>query len=188
MKIIDDLTFDFPDFEVKIIPPFSHNAALEFIDELLLSENKRLEANLKEKILGLVGIPVPYFIQIILTEILNCKEPLTEQGIEKIYQERILGPDCKQYFHYFFQRLSSQGFDFQKIASWLLKGLSGYEYLSYSQVWELYKEISGKGDNMDFEKILAYLEDEFYINKDNGNYSFSCKVLKNWWQRHGQGM
>lgn len=179
---------DFPDFEEKRIPPFSHNTALEFIDELLLSENKYLEANLKEKILELVGIPVPYFIQIIMAEILNSKKPLTEQKIEEIYKQRILGPDCKQYFYYFFQRISTQGFDFQKIAYGLLKELSVCDYLSYSQLWELYKEISRREDKIEFESILAYLEDEFYINKDNGNYSFFCKVLKDWWRRQGVGI
>ncbi|MFH0775776.1 MAG: hypothetical protein V2A53_09885 [bacterium] len=80
---------DFPDFAEERIQPFSENEVLQFIDEILLPEDIRLGLNLKKKILTLVGRPVPYFIQPILSEVLNCKS-LTEQELEKIYSEKIL--------------------------------------------------------------------------------------------------
>lgn len=175
-----------------MIPPFYKEEAIEFIDEILLSGNVRLGLNLKKKILDLVGPPVPYFIQLILAEVLNyyatSQEPLTEQGLEQIYFQRILGPDCKQYFHYFFERLGGHLFEFRKVAYRLLKELSEQEYVPYQELRELYKETSGRDDKVEFEGILTYLEDEFYIKRDEAEKtcSFFCKILKDWWQRHGR--
>ncbi len=180
---------DFPDFVEKRIPPLSKEEAIGFIDEILLSENIRLGLNLKERILDLVGTPVPYFIQLILAEVLNyyatSQVPLSEEVLEKIYSERILGPDCKQYFHYFFEQLSMHPFEFRNAAGRLLKELSARNYVDYQELWELYKESSGKEDSVEFESILTYLEDEFYIKKDEDRtYSFFCSILKDWWQRN----
>jgi len=127
-------------------------------------------------------------LQLILSEVLNCKS-LTEQELEKIYSEKILRPDYKPYFHYFFERLANHPFEFRKVAYRLLKELSQQEYLSYQGLWELSKEILGKDDREGFEDVLAYMEDEFYIRKSSDNtYSFFCKILKDWWQRHKREM
>jgi hypothetical protein len=58
--------------------------------------------------------------------------------------------------------------------------LSEKEYVPYQGLFELYKETSGKDDKVEFESILTYLEDEFYIRLDEAKeaYSFFCKILK----------
>jgi hypothetical protein len=187
-----DIEDNFTDFVEVKIPSLSEKEAIGLIDEILLSENVHIGFNLKKKILDLVGTPVPYFIQMILAEVLNyyatSKEVLTEHKLIEIYTQRILGPDCKQYFNYFFQRLSRHTFEFQHVAYRLLKELSEKEYVPYQELFELYKETSLKDDKVEFEAILTYLEDEFYIQKDEAKdtYSFFCKILKDWWQRHGR--
>ncbi|MEW6618148.1 MAG: hypothetical protein AB1422_02155 [bacterium] len=168
----------FNDFiEVKI-PPLSKDEALRFIDELLLSKKIRIKDEVKEEVFNLVGQGVPYFIQMLLCEV---KEKITPEEIKRIYQEKILGPDYKQYFFYFFQRLQSHPYIF---LAGLLKRLSLEDKVSESQLFEWYKEYSGKEDKEDFREILTYLSDEFYVEKDNeGKYSFFCKILKDWWRR-----
>jgi hypothetical protein len=33
--------------------------------------------------------------------------------------------------------------------------------------------------------MLSLLEDDFYIERNNGKASFSSKLLRDWWKMHG---
>jgi len=146
----------------------------------------------REKILELVGIYVPYFLQILFsetskTELLTGK-PVTPELIAKIYQDKVLGMGCKTYFDHYYGRLR----DYyrpqeEKAVKKLLRELARVGKMTPDACFALYRgETATEFDQDDFQLTLTHLENDFYICYDHETqmYTFSCKLLRDWWLRH----
>ena len=89
--------------------PFPDEVARSFVKELFDSENHPLSEEVSHKILELIEIHVPYFIQMLVTEAMkearNCRAKITTELLERVYKERALGVECRSYFQHYYVRL-----------------------------------------------------------------------------------
>lgn len=180
------------DFEQLRLDPFPPKTAASFLDTLTHGKKFLLSQLCKRKMLNLIGTPVPYFIQIIFSEISKAHaqdgEAVTPKKIERIYRERVLGVDCKTYFDHYYGRLR----DYyqpneESAAKRILRELASVGSLTRDACYQFYREKVGrKADIENFNSLMTDLENDFYIRFDSEarRYEFSCKLLRDWWLRH----
>jgi AAA+ ATPase superfamily predicted ATPase len=180
------------DFEQVRLEPFPKKVAFEFLDKMAETHKLSISQPGKQKILELIGTPVPYFIQIIFSEIAKTYaqdgEPITQKRIEKIYHEKVLGVDCKSYFDHYYGRLRDyyQPHE-EKAAKHILRELAAVGSMTRDACYQFYKsEFGDKADIEEFNRLMDDLENDFYVRFDSeaSRYEFACKLLRDWWLRH----
>ena len=180
------------DFEQITLPHFTTKVAAAFLDELSTKYKIPLTTPTKRKMLSVIGEPIPYFIQIIFSEVAKAHkqddEPITPKKVEKIYRDKILGVECKTYFDHYYGRLRDY-YDAaeEKAAKLILRQLALSETLSRDVCYQHYKrEIGSKADIENFNRLMVNLENDFYVryDADKRRYEFASKLLRDWWLRH----
>ncbi len=180
------------DFEKVRLDPFPAKVAAAFINDLGATHNLRLSPQSKRRMLDLIGTPIPYFLQIIFSEVAKAHAqdgaPVTPGRVEHIYRDRVLGVDCKMYFDHYYGRLREyyQPQE-EKATKRILRELGMAGLLSRDACYQLYKEaIDGKAETDEFNRLMTWLENDFYVRyqPDARQYEFSCKLLRDWWLRH----
>ena len=180
------------DLEQIKVSTFSKDVATSFIIELFKSEGRTVNHLMVDKILELIGPPVPYYIQILVSEMI--KEARLEnvrvspEQAARVYKKRVLGVECKTYFDDYYQRLSRYYTpQEEKIVKTLLKALAKVDSISSRNLFNIYMDASNqKGSYEDFALLMNDLVRDFYaeFESENHTYSFASKVLKDWWLIH----
>jgi uncharacterized protein len=182
------------DFERLQLEPFPSKVASAFLDDLARDHQLPLSLSpaCKRKMLTLIGTPVPYFLQILFSEIAKTValegENITPTSIERIYRDKVLGVNCKTYFDYYYSRLSDYyNSDTTKAARRILRELAVEGQLTRDACWQFFKTVLGnQADLEEFNRLMTDLENDFYIRfaADARRYQFSCPLLRDWWLRH----
>jgi hypothetical protein len=180
------------DFEKIQVGPFTNKNADDFLQ--LLSARHRLPlSNLgRKKIINIIGTPVPFFLQILFSELYKSYhlegEKITPQKIEKLYHERVLGVECKSYFDHYYGRLREYySSTEERAAKKILRTLAVESSLKRDICGEIYsKETGADAHDDEFTRLMTNLENDFYIQYDEAQagYVFSSKLLRDWWLRH----
>lgn len=180
------------DFEQLRLEPFPAKAAKGLLNDLAGSYKVNLSVPVQNKMLKVIGEPIPYFIQIIFSEVAKThalsEEVITPKLVEKIYRNKVLGVDCKTYFDHYYGRLR----DYyepaeEKAAKRILRELAINENLTRDACFQFYKKEIGADANIEkFNRMMTNLENDFYIRFDAEKrvFSFSSKLLRDWWLRH----
>jgi hypothetical protein len=179
------------DFEHLKLQPFSAPVADSFLAALASAHAVPLPADVRKKILALIGTRVPYFLQIMFSEITKVWKqtgtPPTPALVQSIYRDTVLGVDCKSYFDNYNGRLRTY-YDQQHehAAKAILRQLAVSGVLKHHACLQMYREHCGQADIEGFHGLMVNLENEFYIDLDRKReaYQFSCKLLRDWWLRH----
>ncbi len=179
------------DFEQIRIEPFPNAVASSFLDELAAAQGIELSDRGKRKMLQLIGIPVPYFIQIIFSEVVKVYrqdgQAITPKQIEQVYREKVLGVDCKTYFDHYHARLRDYYKPHEeKAIKLILRELAVVGELTPSACFQFYREGVQRPEEDEFKRLMNDLENDFYVRfgADERQYVFACKVLRDWWLRH----
>jgi len=141
--------------------------------------------------LDVIGSPVPYFLQIIFSEVSKAYllegEAITPRKLELIYHQKVLGVDCKTYFDHYYGRLRSyyQPRE-EKAVKRILRELAVVGAMTRDACFQFYKLGVGDTDIEDFNLLMTDLENDFYVSFDSEmrQYQFACKLLRDWWLRH----
>ena len=169
-------------------------AAREHIRVLLKNEGnfEDVSDRLVEKFLKIIEVPIPFFIQILVREALNKMEQqgkgeLSEEIIEKAYEDGVLAPYNRTYFDHYYERLEKYyGEEEARISKRLLMEVARKGEVAKSEFFKIFQmETKGKGTEETLSDLLTELENDFYIvlNKEGDVYRFSTKVLRDWWLR-----
>ncbi len=180
------------DFEQLRLDPFPPKIAAGLIDLLAEAKNLSLSKPTRKRMLNLIGTPVPYFIQIIFSEVAKAYardgEQVTPKKVDRIYRDHVLGVDCKTYFDHYYGRLRDYYRPHEeKAAKRMLREFAVSGSLRRDACFQFYKEIVGSAaDTDEFVRLMTDLENDFYIRFDHDarSYEFSCKLLRDWWLRH----
>lgn len=183
------------DFEIVKIGPFSEKDARSYIRELLIKEGhlKRIPEKIINKVLELIGAPIPYFIQIVLKESLyemrnQRKKALIEEMVERAYYHGVLGPASRTYFEHYFTRLSEY-YDIprERIGKRLILEVARKGKASRGELFRLFK-MHSEGELMEevFSYLMTDIENDFYVtyNHETDSYRFSTNILRDWWLRY----
>jgi hypothetical protein len=179
------------DFEALKLDPFSPKLAAEFLDTLAESAGLKLTPQSKRKMLDVIGTPVPYFLQIIFSEVskslLFDGEAITPRKVELIYRDKVLGVDCKTYFDHYYGRLRNyyQPHE-EKAVKRILRELAVVGAMTRDACFQFYNLEVAAADLEAFNLLMTDLENDFYVRFDGEKrqYQFSCKLLRDWWLRH----
>lgn len=180
------------DFEKLKLEAFSLKIAKEFINELCATHSLPLNEEVKTKMLESVGKPIPYFIQILFSEVhktyFQDEEEITEETIEKIYHNKVLGVDCKTYFEHYYGRLRLYYKpDEEKSAREILREIAVKGELNKSTCYQIFHRVLGKKADLEsFGGLMTELENDFYVTykHENDSYEFGSKLLRDWWLRN----
>jgi hypothetical protein len=182
----------FNDFERMALNELDPIKAAEFLEKLLDSRRISLSPATQKKILNLIGAPIPYFIQVFVTEIaselVNRPGPVGPKRLGDIYQQRVLGAICKSYFEHYYTRLRQYDKPAENAAKDILKELAlAYpQSLAHDNLYAIYirtsKEIASKEH---FARLISDLENDFYIRyQPEKGCQFASKILCDWWRRY----
>ena len=183
----------FNDFERVPLTELPADQAADFLERLLHARHLKLSAASRRRILELVGAPIPYFIQVFVTEIATARagglRRIGPKRIEAIYQDRLLGAACKTYFQHYYDRLRDYDKREEQAAKALLKAiaLAAPAGVARGQLRALFRRTVGEGaTDEQFARVIADLENDFYIryDRDRGGYAFASKILCDWWRRY----
>jgi hypothetical protein len=184
-------TASIDDCECLKLEPFSEKVADDFLYALAAAHEVPLPVVVRARILQLIGTRVPYFLQVMFSEIAKAFKQgggaPTLASVDKIYVEKVLGVDCKTYFDHYYGRLRDYyGPEDERTAKAILRRLAEEVKVVHSSCYRIY-QAHARGRDVDaFHGLMAYLENDFYIGFDpkTHEYEFSCKLLRDWWLRH----
>jgi len=172
---------------------FSEDAAREFIKALLRSEGvQKVPKKILDKFLEVIGIPIPFFIQILVRENLNemerhKKRTLSEELIKRAYDEGVLASYNRTYFEHYYERLKEYySPELTDVAKAFLTEIARRDSITRKELWALFQtQMQGRGNEDTFSYLLSDLENDFYITcQDRKTFRFATKVLRDWWLRH----
>lgn len=188
-----DLSISVNDIKRISLEPFKPDTAKNMIRELLKGNNIVYTEPLIDVMMECIGLPVPFFLQLLLKEICNQtdfgKIPLSEEIIRSAYTRGLLGTEGRRDFQWYFDRLRKEfdGKDYQIVLK-ILQHLTKVEQASDRDLEEIYSRIMCRDNRAEFVKILRKLETGFYIrNTDGDKIVFHHKVLRDLWiMDHGR--
>jgi hypothetical protein len=179
------------DFEALKLDPFPPRVAATFLEALAASANLPLSAQSKRKMLEVIGTPVPYFLQIIFSEVSKAHqldgEAITPRKVALIYRDKVLGVDCKTYFDHYYSRLRDYYRPHEEqAAKRILRELAVVGSMTRDACYQFYIRAVARLDQEAFHLLMTDLENDFYVRFDVEKrlYQFSCKLLRDWWLRH----
>ena len=178
------------DFERLYVEPLGEDEARRLIADLAETMRVELREGLADRILSLIGPPVPYFIHMLFSQLgqlpLSEKQPLGIETLEKVYRGRVLGPTCKHYFDHYRERLKRYGKASEKSAVAVLSTVAEKKRVSESVLYDVYRKAKGRGaSELGFSELLADLECDWYLVLDpnTNEFFFMVDVVRDWWRR-----
>lgn len=178
------------DFESLRLEPFAPKIATAFLDLLADSHQVPLTPATKRRMLKVIGTHVPYFIQIIFSEVAKTYaqdgETVTPKKVDVIYRDKVLGVDCKTYFDHYYGRLRDYYTrDEEKAVKRILRELARGALKREACLQLCRQELNGF-EIESFNRLMSDLENDFYVvfDADAEHYEFASKLLSDWWLRH----
>jgi hypothetical protein len=140
-----------------------------------------------------IGTLLPIHIQIMASalssEVKKRGVEASPELVEECYEERALGPEYRICFEDYIERLERYyNPDESKAAKRLLRELAlSDEPLARSALLGVYHdEVESRAETSDFDLLLNWLRDDFYIEETGAGRSmtFKNKWLRDWWRRY----
>jgi len=188
-----DAVDSFNDFERLYIGELTRDTADSFLALLLKSRKLSLSAATRRRILELVGVPIPYFVQIFVAEIAGentrGSSRIGPKAVEAIYQQGVLSASCKTYFQHYYDRLRHYDKPQERAAKALLKelALASPNAVGAAQLRATYRTVLGEqATGEGFAQLVGDLENDFCIRyvPEGDTYVFASKILCDWWRRY----
>jgi hypothetical protein len=184
----------FNDFERMPLGELHPDKAAVFLKALLESRSLKINAEAQKAVLDLIGAPIPYFIQVFVSEIASAVAAgatrIGPKSIEELYHNRILSAACKTYFQHYADRLRHYEKPEERAAKDLLKELALAPEpgcVGAERLMQIFTESLGvEGTRDAFARIIGELENDFYVRyrtRQEG-YAFASKILRDWWRRY----
>ena len=180
------------DFFRLPVEPLSEHDGRELLRRLADSYQLQFKPEAVDRLLHLIGAPVPYFIHLFVSQILlepDLKDSLlTPENVEAVFSKRLTGPSCRAYLEYFRQRLKRYEPALERAASAILQHIADSRHgrVAESTLFEIYsKTRKNEADELEFREILADLECDLYVSLDTATneYFFQMEIMKAWWKR-----
>jgi hypothetical protein len=188
-EVREYLRYDFERFEISEFEDIE--TAKSFLNFLLKGKRVKISNPAKAELLYLIGPPIPYFIQVFVSQIINKYSGRNKQArkndINSIYENEILGVTCKSYFQIYYDRLKHYDKQNENTAKVILKNLAVVGEVKRTELYQVYLKETQQTKNVDgFNNLMSDLENDFYIKfiPQNETYIFFSKILKDWWRRY----
>jgi hypothetical protein len=180
------------DFERLAIGAIEEEEALCLAADLARALDVDIPEALTKLCLDLIGPRVPYFIQLMYSQLAQLRtaerHPVTEAVLRRVYTEQVLGPTCKHYFDHYRDRLSRYGKEMERAAVALLRAVADEPSgrVGSSVLYDVYSTARGADASVvEFYDLVADLECEWYLclDQQTHEYFFLVNVMRDWWRR-----
>lgn len=173
------------------VRPFDRDTARTFADSLLQSRGLRVSSEVLDSFLSHVGTFVPMFIQIMADalskEARKQSVEATPELVAWCYKERVLGPEFRNHFEDYYERLSRYYTPEEaRAAKRILRDLAlSAVGIKRSQLHDAFvQELGSSADSERFDLLVAALENDFYVRAEDERFTFHNRWLQDWWRRH----
>ncbi|AKB30678.1 hypothetical protein MSSIT_3959 [Methanosarcina siciliae T4/M] len=176
------------DFKTIRVNGFERDVALQIVKNVFEEEDWEYTPLLGNKILDCVGESyIPYFVGIMLSAIMDEQiitlKVVDSDLIENVYNARLLGSKSKHYFDPYFDRLRIFYHEMDvKAAKAILGRISTTESYPLELAFDAFQQETGSYDYEHFLDLISDLENDFYIEINDGKLNFYSKMLKDWWR------
>jgi hypothetical protein len=183
---IDGKIDDLEPVHISLLAP---KTAASFILLLFAREGVSVRKSEIDTMLGLMGEPIPYFLQVfvdLLSSGCRRRGELSTKDIEDIYYQQLLGPDSKRHFESVkqqlerYERYKPGG---RQAAGEMLLHLSEKTGMELGALKTIWADHTGSAEK--FNEILDIMKDDFYIEEKDGIVYFMSKLIGDWWAKHG---
>jgi len=178
------------DFERLYVQPLQDDAARRLIRDLAETMHVELDELLVNRILELIGPPVPYYIHMLFSQLGQLpsahRQPLHIKTLAEVYRSRVRGPTCKHYFEHYRQRLRRYGKTAEKSAVAILSIVAERGRVSEEALRAVCRKTKHHStSSVAFGDLLAHLERDWYLVRDprTSTFYFGLDVMRDWWQR-----
>jgi hypothetical protein len=167
------------------IPPLSTEEANKIITQIIDGDSIQFEEKEREYFLNKMNWLLPYFIQVMMSEMDSiCKEmgkqTISESIIDEAFKRAL---DNRSYFEHWLTRLRSifKGPEFS-FAKEVLKIAAINNGIDYYQL----QDVSTRFDIDDFVPLINILQHDGYLVKkeQKGIYGFNSPLLQSWWLKN----
>ena len=165
------------DLERLRLDPFPRDVAIRFVTEVLAHERVAHAPGVPEAIVDAVGTGVPFFLQVLISELALEPERLRVEDVERAYRDRVLGPVNKARFSHYATRLRGYGPD-EHAARLALAAVSSGPLATA----ELLARLGGVHEHP--ARVLVRLEGDYYLVRDGERWDFHSRLLRDWWLRN----
>lgn len=174
----------FKDCSGYVLMAFDKESASNLVEGLFYSEDIYPPDYVIEEIIRLTTPHFPYFLQIVTDEMMKFyrthKNFPQKKEIHSIIHNEIIGTSCRRYLDQFLINLRRYNPKEESGAKAILNHLSLKGKEKVNTLETIYRKATG--DKEAFEKTLALLEYDFYIEKKGNEYRFNNEIIKNWWK------
>jgi len=181
------------------LPPFSIEETTRFFEMTLVSRDVKYEKEALDKVVELLGAPIPFFLQLFTQELYRFwkrsdKPTLTADHVSSVFNKALLGEVARDKLQHFRTRIDTHYCDDKAVACRILDTLSARENGASRniliQLFRKVKEEQGQSKSVEelkqeFDRLLLYLQTDFYIEEIKDNvFDFANRLLKIWWRKH----
>lgn len=172
--------------------PFDEKTAKKYITAIFDSKGISLDKPVLERIIELVGSPMPYILAVFLSAIFDRLHSLngnvTTDIVNEAFEKDLLEGGTSAVFQHYWARIAMYYSDEEKEpAKKILRTLALTEdgagrdtlFVLYLRSRNIQPDEHAQEE---FEQVMEKLENDFYIIKTNGKYDFLSRVLKIWWK------
>lgn len=191
LKQIDTIN----DLWIENVEPWPDDVALSFVTEIFAARGVPYEESVPRTLLDLLGAPIPALLTVLLDAALArqraLRKPLSERWVHQTFREDVLGGVGAPIFQSFADGLSSYREWEARCARALLGLLARSEKpLSRGHLFRVFLQESrfdpSTRSSTEFVRLLARLENDFYISSQGETYVFFSRMLRLGWKaRYG---
>ena len=175
------------DLERITVRPFDAETALSMVEKILDGYGIAHSDNQAKDIVDRIGAGVPYFLQLVLRQIINETDygrmELTGDTAEKAYEEAVWGKEGRKYFVWYRDRLGAEfpSDSCRRAAEYILDSVAAGR-CEERDLKTAFRNEAQYDEPVEFSRIINKLQDGFYIT-GGPTYAFATKILRDWWAR-----
>ena len=190
MGLVDTIN----DLYLQRLKPFDRDTAERFIRAVFAERKSSLAPAVLDTILELVGEPIPYLLVVLLTAVFDRHRagsaPINPEMVRAAFEDDVLGGATAAVFQHYRSRIDQyySGVDAQA-AKAILGTLSRSDQpVSRDTLYGLFLNSTqshhSPSERDKFSRLMAKLDNDFYVESQNSHYTFFSRVLQLWWKSH----
>jgi uncharacterized protein len=193
VKLVNDL-------KPEVLKPFSKQEVNDFITQMFKKEKVAYDPGVIDKIIDLLGSPIPYFLQMFSQELCrewrrNPEERIAQKTAIDVFNKTLLGEMARDKLQHYRSRIEIHyAAEEREAACHLLNkiaispnGLTQKALFTYYRLIEERKTTPRSGPALlqAFHRLLLHLQSDFYIEgTSNERFDFASKLIKTWWKKY----
>jgi len=189
------------DLKVETLPLFTETEVDDFVTKMLQERAVPFEADIIPSIRGLLGSPIPIFLQMFTQELYRHWRrqrllTISVSAVHEVFNKVLLGEMARDKFLHYRSRIALHyPVEQREAAILLLDRLAASEFgLRKEDLLLLYRQAKDRSSasplaplplHQSFDCLMMDLQGDFYVSANSdGRFDFTNLLLKAWWRKY----